>query len=248
MEHTLYSSQLYLGIVEAGRTTSTSDACVCALLRLCTHEMQRQVKACQFYPRGPMLPGPNSAVFAAAITQMNSANITSREAIWMCMRMLAIQLAESRPGVMTCDSDHSQLLSNGLSGESIDVVSHVSLMKSVLRMNMHPPLVTLLALEPHWVAISAETCSPSELHALAELPELLLLCGYTPGPSLVAAVCSAIARSSSPMHVKVRLRLRVFVGITYLQPMNVRLCWQQGVMAWIIPRGARAWHCKRSNW
>eukprot|EP00892_Ulva_mutabilis_P010580 jgi/Ulvmu1/7895/UM004_0127.1 len=194
------------GIVEVGSTTAATDTCLSALLRLCTHEMQRQALAGHFQRFSPLLPAANTAIIAAAVAQMTGPKITSQETVHISMRMLAVQLAENPPGSLNCEARGSASLTcpHGMASDSMDLVSLVSVIKSALRINMLPPAELLLALEPHCVAVSSQPCSPAEFAALAELPELLMLCGYSPGPSLVETLCSAIARSTAPLHVKAR--------------------------------------------
>lgn len=134
----------------------------------------------------------------------------------LSMYLMAIPLAESPPGTLKSGPiDHAvTALLPSQSDKSVDLVSQVSLLKSVIRMDMVPPAATLLALEPHWVAISADGCSSTENQALAELPEILMRTCYTPGPGLASALCSAIVQSNSAMHVKV--------------------CWQLLLHDWVI--------------
>lgn len=168
--------------------------------------MQRQAQEGQFYPMSPLLPSPNTAIMAAAVVHMNVVTITSHEVLRLCMRISAIYLAEAPPGSLnlpSADPTVTRLPSHNLE-HSMDLVSQVSLLKSMILLKVLPPQQTLMAAEPHWVAVSSKACAPAELQALAELPEILMQCQYVPGPALVNVLCSAILKCGMPIQAKVR--------------------------------------------
>lgn len=176
------------------------------LIRICVREMQQQAREEQLHPSSPLLPFQNMAIMAAAVAQMRTLTIAYREVFRLCMRFSAVHLAESPPGSLklpAIDAQLSALPTHGPS-DSIDLISQVSLLKSMIQLGVPPPRESLLAAEPHWVAVGFEACTPSELQALAELPEVLLQCQYVPGPALVNTLCHAILHCGMPIQAKVR--------------------------------------------
>lgn len=153
----------------------------------------------------PLLPIQNTAIMAASVGHMGVHKIATCEALDLCSRVNAVQLACYAPGSLELAStmaEHQHLLADTPT-ESLDVVSQVSLLKSMMRMRLMPPRELLMASEPHWVATNLAACSPCEVQALAGLPALLMRFHYSPGRSLVASLCAAILCCDMPVQAKV---------------------------------------------
>jgi hypothetical protein len=89
------------------------------------------------------------------------------------------------------------------------------LLSSSLKLGARPPLLLLLAAQPHWAALDsrlqhqtgdshrASAESVTSVEALAALPDVLAHSGCTIADEVVRAICSALPQSAAPITLKV---------------------------------------------